>query len=58
VYDEQPPTDGSVWRSQPHGVSVIVSKEIAAKLTGLVVDFDGGDYVFTEPETGVVPTIA
>ncbi len=58
VYEEQPPTDGRVWRSQPHGVPVIVSKEIAPRVAGLVVDFVGGDYVFKEPETGGVRTIA
>jgi Fe-S cluster assembly iron-binding protein IscA len=47
-YDDRPPEDGSVWKSESHGVPVIVRKEDARRLAGLVVDFAGGEYIFTE----------
>ncbi len=47
-YDDRPPEDGSVWKSESHGVPVIVRKEDARRLAGLVVDFAGGEYTFTE----------
>lgn len=47
-YDDRPPEDGSVWKSESHGVPVIVRKEDTRRLAGLVVDFAGGEYTFTE----------
>jgi Fe-S cluster assembly iron-binding protein IscA len=47
-YDDRPPEDGSVWNSESHCVLVIVRKEDARRLAGLVVDFAGGEYTFTE----------
>jgi Fe-S cluster assembly iron-binding protein IscA len=47
-YDDRPPEDGSVWKSESHGVPVIVRKEDARRLAGLAVDFAGGEYTFKE----------
>lgn len=45
-YDDQPPTDGSCWRSESHGVPVVVRKKDEPRLAGLVVDFLDGDFAF------------
>jgi Fe-S cluster assembly iron-binding protein IscA len=47
-YDDRPPEDGSVWKCEFHGVPVIVRKEDAERLAGLVVDFVGAEYTFSE----------
>lgn len=48
TYDDRPPTDGSVWKSEDNGVLVIVGKEDAPKIVGLTIDFEGGNYVYKE----------
>jgi Fe-S cluster assembly iron-binding protein IscA len=47
-YDDRPPEDGSVWKAEFHDLPVIVRKEDARRLAGLVVDFAGGEFTFTE----------
>ena len=49
TYDDHPPTDGSVWKSEAWGVPVIVQRRDEKRLSGLVVDFANGDYTFAIP---------
>lgn len=46
TYDDQPPSDGSVWRSEASGVAVIVRRRDASRLEGLTIDFKDGDFLF------------
>lgn len=46
TYDDLPPTDGSVWKSEAWGVPVLVRKRDERQLAGLVVDFVEGEYTF------------
>ena len=48
-YDDCPPVDGSAWRSQAHGLTVLVNKRDAPRVEGLVVDSEGDGYVFKAP---------
>ena len=47
-YDDRPSADGSVWKSEADGVTVIVRKSDERRLAGLTVDFVGGEYTFQE----------
>jgi Fe-S cluster assembly iron-binding protein IscA len=48
TYDDQPPTDGSVWRGASHGVTIVVRKKDEPRFEGLVVDFIDGEFTFKE----------
>jgi len=51
-YDDQPPIDGSVWKNECHGVTVIVRKGDRSRLEGLLVDFIDGEFRFQPAARG------
>ena len=46
TFDDQPPKDGSVFWSESSGVKVIVPKQVAEEVDGLLIDADGGEFLF------------
>jgi hypothetical protein len=48
TFDDQPPSDGSVWWSEAHGIKVLVPKRIAAEVDGLLIDAARGEFQFRQ----------
>ena len=46
VQFDLPESNGHQWRSESHGVTLLVEKEVAEKLPGVTIDAEDGEFLF------------